>query len=128
MWTPIEEAARAGDLALMGTCAGAILMGRRDEERPPRWGLLDARVERNAYGRQVDSFAAEVLLEGGGPQPFHAVFIRAPRFADVGPGVEVLARHAGEPVLLAAGRLLAAAFHPELTEDLRVHRRFLEGA
>jgi 5'-phosphate synthase pdxT subunit len=88
-------------------------------------GLADLEVERNAYGRQVASFEADLDL-GDGEGPFRGVFIRAPRVTDVGGAVEVLAEHDGEPVLLRDGRILVAAFHPELTDDLRIHERFLE--
>ena len=88
-------------------------------------GLMDIEVERNAYGRQVASFEADLKLLDD-DKPLHGVFIRAPRVRDVGPDVEVLAEHNGEPVLVQQGRFLAAAFHPELTEDTRVHERFLE--
>ena len=88
-------------------------------------GLADIEVERNAYGRQVASFEADLELAGE-DEPFRGVFIRAPRVRDVGPGVEVLAEHDGEPVLLRDGAILVATFHPELTDDPRVHERFLE--
>jgi 5'-phosphate synthase pdxT subunit len=88
-------------------------------------GLADLEVERNAYGRQVASFEADLELAGEA-EPLRGVFIRAPRVADAGPDVEVLAEHDGVPVLLRDGRLLVAAFHPELTEDTRVHERFLD--
>lgn len=123
---PILERRHRGDLAIFGTCAGAILAGREDGERPPRLGLLDAEVRRNAFGRQIDSFTTDRVelrgLEGG---PFHAVFIRAPRFGRLGPSVRVLGTLDGEPVLVEAPGILAATFHPELTRDLRIHRRFL---
>jgi 5'-phosphate synthase pdxT subunit len=82
-------------------------------------------VRRNAYGRQVASFEADLSLDGE-EEPLRGVFIRAPRVADLGPGVEVLAELDGEPVLLRDGRFLVASFHPELTDDTRVHERFLE--
>jgi 5'-phosphate synthase pdxT subunit len=104
---------------LFGTCAGMILFDRA------HLGLLDLEVERNAYGRQVASFEGDVELEGE-DEPIRGVFIRAPRIASVGPGVEVLGRLEGEPVLVREGRVLAASFHPELTGDTRVHERFLE--
>jgi 5'-phosphate synthase pdxT subunit len=112
---------------LFGTCAGAILLAR-EVRRPaqPSLGLLDAVVDRNAYGRQVDSFEADLDLAGLGVRA-RVAFIRAPRFASVGPGVEVLARHEETPVLVREGRVLAATFHPEITGDLAVHRAFLEG-
>lgn len=124
LWELLVERFRAGELALFGTCAGAVLLGRAgDGARPPRLELLDAVVERNGYGRQLDSFRAEVEVEGLGTVP--GVFIRAPRFRQLGRGVRVLARGAGEPVLVESGGLLASTFHPELTDDLRLHRRFL---
>jgi 5'-phosphate synthase pdxT subunit len=88
-------------------------------------GLVDVDVERNGYGRQVASFEADLALDGE-EQPLRGVFIRAPRVTDAGAGVEVLASHDGVPVLLRDGRFLVASFHPELTDDTRVHERFLE--
>jgi 5'-phosphate synthase pdxT subunit len=88
-------------------------------------GLLDVEVARNAYGRQVASFEADLELAGD-ERPLRGVFIRAPRVVEAGPEVEVLAELDGEPVLLRQGRLLVASFHPELTDDTRVHERFLE--
>jgi 5'-phosphate synthase pdxT subunit len=88
-------------------------------------GLADLEVDRNAYGRQVKSFEADVALAGQA-QPLRGVFIRAPRIREAGDDVEVLGELDGEPVLVRQGRLLLASFHPELTEDLRVHRLFLE--
>ena len=122
---------RAGELCLFGTCAGAILLAKDDGERPDRLALLDAEVTRNAYGRQVDSFSRDVTLALGGAdaapaEPFHCVFIRAPRFKALGRGVKVLGELEGEPILVAAPGLMAGTFHPELTGDLRVHRYFLE--
>lgn len=111
-----------------GTCAGAILLAR--EVRHPAQkslGALDAAVERNAYGRQIDSsiWTAPTSLPG---EPLEMVFIRAPRITEVGPEVEVLARRDGFPVLVRQGRLMAATFHPELSADRRVHRLFVETA
>ncbi len=103
---------------LFGTCAGMILFDR------DHLGLLDLSVERNAYGRQVASFEADVELEGE-QEPLRGVFIRAPSVGEIGPGVEVLGRLHGDPVLVRDGRVLAASFHPELTDDTRVHGRFL---
>lgn len=116
---------RAGGLALFGVCAGAILLGRDDGVRPKRLGLLDARFTRNAYGRQIDSFTRESGILG---RPFRCVFIRAPKVAEVGPGARILARdEGGEPILVesADGTILAATFHPELSGDDALHRRFL---
>lgn len=119
---PLREAARGG-LPLLGTCAGAILLGRQVDRHPvPPLGLLDVASVRNGYGTQVDSFAAEVD-PGAAPglEGLRCVFIRAPRLRDLGSEVEVLARVDGSPVLVRQGKLLAATFHPELTDDLRVH-------
>jgi len=115
----LEEAIRSFERPIFGTCAGMILLDRR------HLGLLDMEVSRNAYGRQVASFEADLELQGD-DEPLRGVFIRAPRVRDAGPGVEVLAELDGEPVLLRDGRLLVASFHPELTTDARVHERFLE--
>ena len=109
---------------LLGTCAGAILLAREVRPRQESLGLLDAVVERNAYGRQVDSFEARVEAPALGGT-VDGVFIRAPRFRAVGPEVEVLARYEGEPVLVRQGRVLAATFHPELTGSRTLHRHAL---
>jgi pyridoxal 5'-phosphate synthase pdxT subunit len=111
---------------VFGTCAGAILLAREVLNPPQRsLGLLDAIVERNAYGRQIDSaiLTAETELPGG---PLEMVFIRAPRLVDIGPEVEVLARRDGAPVLVRQGSILAATFHPELSPDRRVHELFVQ--
>lgn len=126
----LDEAIRAfhaGGGAVWGTCAGAILVASEIVARPqqPRLALLPMTVERNAYGRQVASFEADLDVAGLG-RPFRAVFIRAPRIARVEPEVEVLARHAGDPVAVAHGRTLATVFHPELSHDDRLHGLFLE--
>ena len=114
------------DGALFGTCAGAILLSRRVlHPEQPSLGLLDAAIERNAYGRQRESFETELHVGALGGS-IHAVFIRAPRFKSVGPGVEVLGRLDDEPVLVRQGRVLAGTFHPELTGDGRLHRYFVE--
>jgi len=111
---------------IFGTCAGLILMAQSiNGSRQPRLGLMDVEVDRNAYGRQVQSFEAELEMPALGTQAFAGVFIRAPRIAAVGPGVEVLAEFGGHPVLVREGALLAAAFHPELSDDPRLHRYFL---
>ena len=115
----LDKAIRAFGRPVLGTCAGMILLDRR------HLGLVDLEVARNAYGRQVASFEADLELAGE-ERPFRGVFIRAPRVADVGAGVEVLAELDGEPVLLRDGNVLVAAFHPELTDDPRIHDRFLE--
>ena len=115
----LEEGIRRFQGAVLGTCAGMILLDRA------HLGLVDLEVDRNAYGRQVASFEADLALAGE-EAPLRGVFIRAPRVRDAGPEVEVLAEHDGEPVLLRDGRFLVASFHPELTDDTRVHQRFLE--
>jgi 5'-phosphate synthase pdxT subunit len=115
----LEEGIRSFAAPVFGTCAGMILL---DGEH---LGLVDVRVERNAYGRQVASFEADLSLAGE-DLPLRGVFIRAPRVLDVGPGVEVLGEHDGTPVLLRQGRFFVASFHPELTDDTRVHERFLQ--
>ena len=115
----LDDAIRGFEGPVFGTCAGMILVDRS------HLGLADLEVDRNAYGRQVASFEADLELNGE-ERPFRGVFIRAPRVRDVGPGVEVLAELGGEPVLLRQGRVLVAAFHPELTADTRVHERFLD--
>jgi len=121
----ITDFARQGK-PILGTCAGAILLAR-EVYNPAQasLGLIDIGVERNGYGRQVDSFIAEVetAIEGG---PLEAVFIRAPRIRGAGPNVEVVASLNDEPVLVREGNILAATFHPELTEDTRVHSLFVE--
>jgi len=114
----LDEAIRSFAGPIFGTCAGMILLDRA------HLGLADLEVDRNAYGRQVASFEADLELDGE-ERPFRGVFIRAPRVRDVGADVEVLAQLDGEPVLLRDGRVLVAAFHPELTDDPRIHERFL---
>ena len=104
---------------ILGTCAGLIMLDRE------HLGLLDLSVQRNAYGRQVASFETDLDLAGD-DEPLRGVFIRAPRVEQTGPEVEILATLDGEPVLVRQGRFLAATFHPELTDDTRVHELFLE--
>jgi pyridoxal 5'-phosphate synthase pdxT subunit len=115
----LDEALRSFAGPVLGTCAGMIVLDRGHLD------LMDVEVDRNAYGRQVASFEADLRLAGD-DAPLRGVFIRAPRVRDHGPAVEVLAEHDGEPVLLRQGRFLAASFHPELTEDTRVHELFLD--
>jgi len=124
----LENAIRAFPGPIFGTCAGMILLAREAVDGVPGQPLLgeiDLAVRRNGYGRQVWSFEANVALAGD-ERPFRGVFIRAPRVEEAGPGVETLAELDGEPVLLREGRVLVSAFHPELTDDSRVHERFLE--
>jgi pyridoxal 5'-phosphate synthase pdxT subunit len=115
----LDEALRSFAGPVFGTCAGMIVLDRGHLD------LMDLEVDRNAYGRQVASFEADLRLAGE-ERPLRGVFIRAPRVRDHGDEVEVLAEHDGEPVLLRQGRFLVAAFHPELTEDTRVHELFLD--
>ena len=115
-----------GTKPVFGTCAGVILLAREVLNPPQRsLGLLDVIIERNAYGRQIDSVivTAETELAGG---PLEMVFIRSPRITQTGPGVEILATREGFPVLVRQGRILAATFHPELSHDRRVHRLFVD--
>jgi len=124
---PIRERIDEG-MPVFGTCAGLILLAEGVQDgRPDQvgFGVLDVDVRRNAFGRQVDSFEAELDVVGL-DLPFHGVFIRAPMVERAGPGVEVLAQVDGKPVLVRQGRLLASAFHPELSDDDRIHRMFLE--
>ncbi len=118
----------AEGLAIFGTCAGLILIARElPGSNVVPLGLMDVSVERNAYGRQRESFEAELAIPVLGEKPFPAVFIRAPVILRVGPGVEVLARlNGGTPVAVRQGRLLGCTFHPELTADTRFHQYFLD--
>jgi 5'-phosphate synthase pdxT subunit len=114
----LDEAVREFAGPVLGTCAGMIVLDRS------HLGVVDIDVDRNAYGRQVASFEADLRLAGD-ERPLRGVFIRAPRLREAGRDVEVLADYDGEPVLLRQGRFLVASFHPELTEDTRVHELFL---
>ena len=116
---PIRERAADG-MPMLGTCAGMIVMAERVVEGEPLLGLIDIGVRRNAYGRQVDSFEADVDVEGL-DHPVRGVFIRAPLVEDVGERVRVLAEHEGHPVVLEQGSLLVASFHPELVGEHELH-------
>jgi 5'-phosphate synthase pdxT subunit len=121
---PLRQRARDG-LPIFGTCAGMIACARTiTDGDAPILGVVDIDVRRNAYGRQAQSFEADIDVAGIGEM--RAVFIRAPRVERVGPGVEVLASHGDEPVVVREGPVLLAAFHPELTGDDRLHRLFLD--
>jgi len=121
---PVREF--AGQHAVWGTCAGMIVMAREIGREQPLLGLMDIAVERNAFGRQIDSFESDLAVAGLDGGSFRAVFVRAPIIEQVGPGVEVLARlNDGTPVAALQERLLATAFHPELTPDTRLHQFFL---
>ena len=127
LFDPIAKRLADGMPAL-GTCAGMILLGAEIlDGRPDQrcFGAIDLSVRRNAYGRQIDSFDTPILVVGF-DEPFDASFIRAPQVERVGEGVSVLAEVDGRPVLCASGPVVVAAFHPELSDDLRIHRRFLE--
>jgi 5'-phosphate synthase pdxT subunit len=127
--TGLFDAVASSSLPLLGTCAGLVLVacevldGRPDQRT---FGLLDAVVRRNGYGRQVQSFEADVVFGSGEGPPLPTVFIRAPLVVSVGPEVDVLATLDGVPVLVRQGVVLASSFHPELTPDRRVHRLFAE--
>lgn len=130
--TTAMRAALAGFIAtkpVLGTCAGVILLAKKldggDPVPFPPLGGLDVTVERNAYGRQIDSFTSPVRLVSLGGQEFEGVFIRAPRIRRVGEGVEVMATLDGEAVGVRSGAIMGFTFHPELTDDLRLHRYFL---
>jgi pyridoxal 5'-phosphate synthase pdxT subunit len=114
----LDEALRTFEAPIFGTCAGMIVLDRE------HLGLGDFTARRNAFGRQVHSFEADLDI-GHGDEPVRAVFIRAPWIEDTGPDVEVLAEVDGHPVLARQGRILVAAFHPELTDDTRIHELFL---
>lgn len=124
---PLAERLAQG-MPVFGTCAGMILLaaevldGRTDQRN---FGAIDLSVRRNAYGRQVDSFEADLEIDGLAGGTYRAVFIRAPGVERVGPGVEVLASVDDHPVLCSQGSVLVASFHPELTDDDRLHQRFL---
>lgn len=119
----------AGGMPALGTCAGMILLGAevldgRSDQRC--FGAVDISVRRNAFGRQVDSFEADLAIDGVVGEPYRAVFIRAPFVERAGPDVEVLATVDGHAVLCRQGAVTVTAFHPELTDDLRLHQRFIE--
>ena len=128
LFDPVAERLAAG-MPVFGTCAGMILLaagildGRPDQRS---WAAIDVDVRRNAFGRQVDSFEADLDVDGIGGEPFHAVFIRAPVVERAGAGVDVLASVGDRPVLVRQGHVLVSSFHPELTADGRLHRYFLE--
>ncbi len=108
-----------GGGAVLGTCAGLIVAGSEN------LGLIDVTTERNAYGRQLQSFEADIDLPSAGDEPLRAVFIRAPRVSGSGAGVEVLARWKDDPVVVREGAVLGTVFHPELTDDPRLHALFM---
>lgn len=124
--TPIREMAAAGT-PIFGTCAGMVMLARQVEGLDQTLlGLMNITVKRNGFGRQVDSFEADLQIPVLGKEPLRGVFIRAPYITALGEGVEVLAVYHDKIVLVRQGKLLAASFHPELTDDLRLHKYFLE--
>ncbi len=132
LYEPLVAFVRSGT-PTWGTCAGMIVLARHANGLPfPTLQALDIEVDRNAYGRQIDSFEADIDVPALGAEPFHAVFIRAPVVASVGKGVEVLAScrrddtEAAKPVAVRQGSVMATSFHPELTDDTRLHRYFLD--
>lgn len=132
LYEPLRALLHSG-VPVWGTCAGMIMLARHASDLPyPTLQALDIEVDRNAYGRQVDSFEADIDVPALGSEPYHAVFIRAPVVVSVGHGVEVLARcrrtpnEPARPVAVRQGTLLASSFHPELTADLRFHRYFVD--
>lgn len=115
------------DFPIFGTCAGMIILSKKIEDSDQyRLELMDIKVKRNAFGRQVDSFEADLAIPALGSQPVRAVFIRAPFVSEVKPNVGILAEFDGKIVFVRQGNMLASAFHPELTDDLRIHRYFLD--
>lgn len=120
---PVRARAAEG-MPILGTCAGLIVLARRVVGGEPLFDLMDIGVERNAYGRQTESFETDLSVEGI-DHTVRGVFIRAPRITDVGPGVRVLARHEGAPVVLEQDNLLVASFHPELVGEPGLHRYLL---
>ena len=125
LYEPIVTRAKAG-LPLFGTCAGMILLAKRIHgQEDAHLGLLDATVDRNSFGRQRESFEADLIVKGLGEQPFSAVFIRAPHIMQADGNVEILATYHEKIVAARERNLLVTSFHPELTDDLRMHRLFL---
>lgn len=123
---PIKDLANNG-MPIFGTCAGLIMLAKNiKNSQQETLALMDIEVERNAYGRQVDSFETDLPIKVLGTDPFRAVFIRAPYISGVDDGVEVLASYDEKIVCARQGRFLVAAFHPELTDDLRLHKYFIE--
>lgn len=122
----IRKRVLEGSLSIWGTCAGAILLAKKVYHRPMKGlSLMNIEIERNAYGRQIDSFETHLFLPFLGEKKIPAVFIRAPKIKKASPKVQILAQYAGSPVMLRQKNILATMFHPELTQDLRIHKYFL---
>jgi 5'-phosphate synthase pdxT subunit len=123
---PIIQLGRDG-MPIFGTCAGLIMLAKEiNGSDQARLGLMDIKVERNAFGRQVQSFEAHLVISQLGEEPFRGIFIRAPYIMEVGAGVEIWAQYEEKIVCVKQDNLLGAAFHPELTDDLRFHRQFID--
>ncbi|MTI82054.1 MAG: pyridoxal 5'-phosphate synthase glutaminase subunit PdxT [Firmicutes bacterium] len=123
---PIKEMAKEG-IPIFGTCAGMIMLAKEIvNSNQTSLSLMDIVVERNAFGRQVESFEADISVSEFGEEPYNAVFIRAPYIVSASPGVKIMASYDEKIILARQNNFLTAAFHPELTEDLRLHKYFLE--
>jgi len=124
--TAIKDFYKSG-AAIWGTCAGAIAVASKivDQPEQPRLALMDISVERNSYGRQIASFEVDVEIEGF-RKPFHAIFIRAPRILAVGENVKTIASYNNDPIMVVENKVMATVFHPELTNDRRIHKYFIE--
>jgi len=129
MWEALRNRIEDG-MPVLATCAGMILLSKTIENvvNQDSLGVLDISVKRNGYGRQINSFEVDLQIDEIGPEPFRAVFIRAPKIESIGDEIRVLTSYEGSPVLVRQGNVLAASFHPELTGDLRIHRYFLKMA
>lgn len=127
MWEALRNRIEDG-MPVLATCAGMILLSKTIENvvNQDSLGVLDISVKRNGYGRQINSFEVDLQIDEIGPEPFRAVFIRAPKIESIGGEVRVLTSYEESPVLVRQGNVLAASFHPELTGDLRIHRYFLK--
>jgi len=125
LWDPLNKALET--MPVFGTCAGAILLGRQiDDERVRCFNKINYKAERNAYGRQIESFTSSLVIPSILDHDFHAIFIRAPKFHEIGSDVMTLGVFGKDPVLLRQGRVLVSSFHPELTEDSGIHKYFVD--
>ncbi|NQT64238.1 MAG: pyridoxal 5'-phosphate synthase glutaminase subunit PdxT [Candidatus Marinimicrobia bacterium] len=125
LWEPMNEVLET--MPVFGTCAGAILLGQQvDDERVRCFNKIDYKAERNAYGRQIESFKTSLIIPTMLDHDFHAIFIRAPKFREIKPGVQSLAVFGVDPVLMRQDNVLVASFHPELTEDPGIHKYFVD--
>ncbi len=125
LWEPMNEVLKT--MPVFGTCAGAILLGQQiDDERVHCFNRIDYKAERNAYGRQIESFKTSLIIPSMLDHDFHAIFIRAPKFREIKPTVQSLAVFGADPVLMRQDNVLVASFHPELTEDPGIHKYFVD--